>query len=141
MAMIDSIAHSVGQKALIKTLETKEAGIRDDIIDEYLEEETKALNWLSKERAGSPDYVAPYSVSRSIPNWLRWRLSTAPDSKKKDESMSSEEEMTLPLLLDHSEMRVVYLAPPLEKKVVSARKEFAKQGVKRQQPVKDVMTV
>jgi len=55
--------------------------------------------------------------------------------------MSSEEEMTLPLPPDHSEMQVVYLASPPEKKVVSARKEFAKQGVKRQQPVKELTTV
>jgi len=139
--MMDSIANSVGQKALIKTLETKEAGIRNDIVDEYLEEETKALNQLDEERGGSPDYIAPHSVSRSIPNWLRRRPWTAPDPKAKDESTSSEEEMTPPPPPDRSEIRVVYLAPPPEKKVVSARKEFVKQGVKRQQPVKEVTTV
>jgi len=36
---------------------------------------------------------------------------------------------------------VAYPAPLPEKKIVSAQKEFAKQGVKRQQPVKKVMTV
>jgi len=141
VAMIDSIANLVGQKTLIKTLKTKEAGIRDDMVDEYLEEETKTLDRLDEERGESPDYIAPYSVPRSIPNWLRRRPSTAPDPKKKDKSTSSEEEMTPPLPPDRSEMRVVYPAPPPEKKVVSARKKFVKQGVKRQQPVKEVMTV
>jgi len=68
--MIDSIANSVGQKVLIKILETKEAGIRDDMVDEYLEEETKVLYQLDEERGGSPDYIAPHSVPQSIPNWL-----------------------------------------------------------------------
>jgi len=102
--MIDSIANSVGQKALIKTLETKEAGIRDDMVDEYLEEETNALHWLDEERGGSPDYIAPHSVPRSIPNWLRRRPSMAPDLKKKDKSKSSEEEMTPPPPPNRSEM-------------------------------------
>jgi len=124
--MINSIANSVGQQALIKTLETKEVGIWDDIVDEYLEKETKTLHRLDEERGGTPDYIAPHSVPRSIPNWLRRRQSTAPDPKKKDESTSSEKEMTPPPPPDHSEMRVVYPAPPPEKKVVSAQKEFAK---------------
>jgi len=139
--MIDSIANSVEQKALIKTLETKEAWIRDDMVDEYLEEETKALNRLDEERGESLDYIAPHSVPQSIPNWLWRRPLTAPDPKKKDESTSSEEEMTPLPPPDRSEMRVVYPAPLPEKKVVSAWKEFAKQAVKRQQPVKEVITV
>jgi len=85
MAMIDSIAHSVGQKALIKTLETNEAGIQDDIVDEYLEKETKVLDRLYKERGESPDYIAPHYVPRCIPNWLRRRPLKAVDPKKKDE--------------------------------------------------------
>jgi len=109
------------------------------MVDEYLEEERKALDRLDEERGGSPDYIEPHSVPRSIPHWLRRKPSTAPDPKKKDETTSSEEEMTPPP--DRSEMRVVYPAPPPEKKVVAARKEFAKQGVKRQQPVKEVTTV
>ena len=141
VTMIDSIANSVGQKVLIKMLETKEPGIRDDMVDEYLEKEIKALHRLDEERGVSLDYIAPYSVPQSIPNWLQRRPWTAPDPKKKDESMSSKEQMTPPPPPDHSEMRVVYLTPPVEKKVVSARKEFAKQGVKRQQPVKKVMTI
>jgi len=36
---------------------------------------------------------------------------------------------------------VVCPAPPPKKKLVSARKEFGKQGLKRQQPVKEVTTV
>jgi len=67
--MIDSIANSVGQKVLIKILETKEVGIRDYMVDEYLEEETKALHRLDEERGESPDYIAPHSVPRFIPNW------------------------------------------------------------------------
>jgi len=65
----------------------------------------------------------------------------APDPKKKDESTSSEEEMTVPPLLYRLEMWVVYQAPSPKKKVILAWKEFAKQGVKRQQPVKEITTV
>jgi len=96
---------------------------------------------LDEERGGSLDYIVPHSVPQSIANWLQQRPSTAPDPKKKDESTSSKEEMTPLPPPDRSEMRVVYPAPPLEKKVVSARKEFVKQGLKRQQLVKEVTTV